>query len=79
MLDEVKFKKVVIETLQISDNQFSWDLALNSVPSWDSMGHMNLIFAIEENFAMSFTSEEIPELKSLDKIRNTMTTKLPSK
>ena len=36
---------------------------------WDSVAHLNLIMAIEAEFGVAFTTAEIPELRSLRKIR----------
>ena len=38
-------------------------------PVWDSVAHLNLIMTIEAEFGISFATAEIPELRSLRKIR----------
>ncbi|MBX3231201.1 MAG: acyl carrier protein [Labilithrix sp.] len=40
-----------------------------TTPLWDSVAHLNLIMAIEAEFGVAFPTAEIPELKSLKKIR----------
>ncbi len=35
--------------------------------SWDSLRHMQIVFAIEEKFDLQFTEEEIFRLDSIDK------------
>lgn len=35
---------------------------------WESLKHIELIMAIEEQFGITFNPEEIPELDSFDKI-----------
>jgi acyl carrier protein len=37
-------------------------------PAWDSLKHMQIIFAIEERFGVRFTEEEIPQLDSFAKL-----------
>jgi acyl carrier protein len=37
-----------------------------STPGWDSMGHIRLIFAIETEFNIKFTTEEIVSFKTFD-------------
>jgi len=37
-------------------------------PNWDSLRHMNLVLALEEEFSVSFTDEEITDMLSLDLI-----------
>lgn len=34
-------------------------------PSWDSLKHMQIVFAVEERFGVQFTEQEIPRLDSL--------------
>ena len=36
--------------------------------SWDSLKHMQIVFAVEERFGVRFTEEEIPQLDSLQKL-----------
>jgi acyl carrier protein len=35
---------------------------------WDSLQHMQIVFALEENFDVQFTEEEIPSLDSFEAI-----------
>jgi acyl carrier protein len=37
----------------------------NDVPEWDSLKHMQLVFAVEEQFGLQFSEEEIPRLDSM--------------
>jgi acyl carrier protein len=37
-------------------------------PGWDSLKHMQIVFAIEERFEVRFSEEEIPQLDSFDKL-----------
>lgn len=37
--------------------------------AWDSVAHLNLIMTIEAEFGVAFPTAEIPELRSLKKIR----------
>lgn len=36
------------------------------VPGWDSFAHINLVIALEEKFAITFTTEEIAGMKCVD-------------
>lgn len=38
-------------------------------PIWDSVAHLNLIMTIEAEYGIAFATAEIPELKTLRKIR----------
>jgi acyl carrier protein len=41
----------------------------DSVPTWDSLAHLNLIMAVEQEFGIQFAAELIPELDSVNRIR----------
>jgi acyl carrier protein len=39
-----------------------------TVPKWDSLHHLTLIVALEDQFNVTYTSHEIPQMNSLDAI-----------
>ena len=41
------------------------DVARVNEPAWDSLKHMQLVFAVEEKFGVQFPEEAIPQLNSL--------------
>jgi acyl carrier protein len=47
---------------------FSTQLAPEDVPNWDSIGHMNLVAALEQEFNLQFEVDEIMEMSSPQKI-----------
>jgi acyl carrier protein len=50
----------VLEVDSISD-----DDTAQTVPSWDSVRHLNLVLALEEHFGLTFEADEIAELISV--------------
>ncbi len=38
------------------------DLRMGAVPGWDSMGHMDLVMALEKEFDLAFTTADIARL-----------------
>ncbi|AMW34635.1 acyl carrier protein [Haematospirillum jordaniae] len=42
-------------------------LAYRAVPTWDSVGHMQLVAAIENTFEVMMETQDIIELSSFDK------------
>jgi acyl carrier protein len=53
-----------IDPSSISDSDSSQTIA-----EWDSLSHLNLIFAIESEFDVRFEAEEIPTLMSVGAVR----------
>ncbi len=41
-----------------------------SVAAWDSLGHLNLILALEAEFNVSFSPEDVINMRSLGLIRD---------
>lgn len=48
--------------------KFSTQLAPEEVPNWDSIGHMNLVATLEQEFDQQFEVDEIMEMSSPQKI-----------
>ncbi len=40
----------------------------DTVESWDSLNHMNLVLALEEEFGVQFSDDQIMQLLSVDAI-----------
>ncbi len=62
-----KYKKIFQESLNINDKDFSENLNYNDIPEWDSIGHMTLIAALEENYNISIETDDIVDFSSFNK------------
>jgi acyl carrier protein len=56
-------------------NRFSPNLAPEDVPNWDSIGHMNLVMHLEQEFQQRFEVDEIMEMSSPAKIMEILSAK----
>ncbi len=45
---------------------------LGSIPGWDSLGHLNLMVAIESAFRIRWTTRELAELQTIGEIRRAL-------
>ena len=59
---ENKIKNVISSVFDVNINEISDDTNPDSLDNWDSMGHMNLIVALEEEFNILFDEDEITEM-----------------
>ena len=59
---ENKIKNVISSVFDVNINEISDDTNPDSLDNWDSMGHMNLIVALEEEFNILFDEDEIIEM-----------------
>ena len=61
-----KYLKTFTEALEISEDQAK-GLKYNSIPSWDSVGHMSLVSAIEDAFDIMMDTDDIIDFSSFEK------------
>lgn len=61
-------RSIVAEVLGIPSNAIDANTSMQTEPKWDSLRHMNLIFALEDHFGFRFGDEEIPTLTSISAI-----------
>lgn len=61
---ENKLKELIASVFEIDAKKINADFAAKNVEQWDSMNHMNLIVAIEEEFDMEIDEDEILDLMS---------------
>ena len=60
------YKNCFTSSLPISDDDLE-NLEYNSVPEWDSIGHMSLISELEEKFKISIETDDIVDFSSFKK------------
>ena len=66
---EQKMKEVLESVFGPDGLKLTDDDGPGTNPLWDSVAHLNLIMTIEAEFGVAFATAEIPELRSLRKIR----------
>ena len=69
-------KNVFCDTFQINKNDFNTDLSMGDTINWDSLGHLTIITAVEEEFEVFFNDDEIIKLKSYTDFVNILKVKL---
>jgi acyl carrier protein len=56
------------KAFKVERDEFSPDLVPEDVLLWDSLGHMNLVMELEEQFGVQFEVDEITEMSTAGKI-----------
>jgi len=56
-----------MESFSISESVLGDDLIYNSIPEWDSVGHMSLISELEEVFDIMMEMDDIIDFSSYKK------------
>ncbi len=67
MSNSEKYKKIFINSLSIGENKFNEDIKYNEIDEWDSIGHMTLMSALEEDFKITLETDDIVDFSSFKK------------
>ena len=67
MNNKQKYDQAFVESFSISESVLSDDLIYNSIPEWDSVGHMSLISELEEVFDIMMEMDDIIDFSSYKK------------
>lgn len=61
--------EVFAESLMIDEAMVVDDLAYQSIKEWDSVAHMVLVTALEDNFGIMLDTDDIIGMSSVAKVR----------
>ena len=59
---EDKLKNVLADVFKINMQTIDDMTSVDTVEKWDSLSHLNLVLALEEEFNISFTEEQTVEI-----------------
>jgi len=69
-------KNVMSAVFEIPIDEIDDDSSPDNVGSWDSLKHMNLVVALEEEFDIELIDDEIVEMMNLSQIKSIVMEKL---
>jgi acyl carrier protein len=65
----LRLKNLLEKVLKVNLNLKNWqELSFGDVDEWDSLGNFALLLAIESEFSVEFSTEELMEIKSVKQI-----------
>jgi len=67
MTNRQRYDKVFMEALNLQQTDLNEHLTYNSVPLWDSVGHMAMMAALESEFDIMMETEDIIDFSSYNK------------
>ena len=67
MSNSEKYNQCFTESLSVDKKILNDDLEYNSIPEWDSIGHMTLMASLEESFKISLDTNDIVDFSSYKK------------
>ena len=62
-----KYKQCFIDSFTLNESALKDNIEYNSIPEWDSIGHMAMIAELEEVFGISMDIDDIIEFSSYNK------------
>ncbi len=68
MADTDRIRAVIAAALKLSPERVPADAAMEALPQWDSVGHVNVIMAIEQEFDLYLEVEDFARLTSVPAI-----------
>jgi acyl carrier protein len=64
MVDATRVKTIMASVLEVDPSTITDNASMDTVPSWDSLRHMNLVLALEEGFGVSFPDDDAANVTS---------------
>lgn len=72
----MKIEDIIREELFIKEEtELTDETGPDDIDSWDSLGHVNIISAIEDEFDIEITPEEIGEIRNIGDIKKILAQK----
>jgi acyl carrier protein len=69
MLNEAALKQVIATMLNVDQSAIDQDASMDTILTWDSLRHMNLVLALEEEFKVSIPDEDAGNITSYKLIK----------
>ncbi len=74
ILDQVR--AIASDIFSIPADQIDSSSSPDSIESWDSIQHLNLVLAVEEKFNLQLAPEEIEQMRNVGAIADLISSKL---
>lgn len=65
---EEKIKRLMCEIFRLKEEEITDSLTMRDIETWDSLKHMELVVAIEEEFGIELNADEIVAMQSVKDI-----------
>jgi acyl carrier protein len=71
-----RVQRAVADVFEVNIESVHPESSPDTIASWDSLRHLNLVLTLEQEFGVQFTPEEIEELLSVELIEALLEEKL---
>jgi acyl carrier protein len=73
---EAQIKSLVSNLFDVDVESLSLESSPDDIEKWDSLGHMNLVAAVEEEFEIELSDEDIDDMANIALLINIIEEKL---
>jgi acyl carrier protein len=71
-------RAIAADIFEIPVDRILAESSPDTIETWDSIHHLNLVLALEQEFAVQFSPEEIEQLLSIELIVALLAEKIPA-
>jgi len=64
MLNEEVLRQLMATVLDVPSESIDADSSMDTIPNWDSLRHMNLVLALEDEYEVSIPDEDAANITS---------------
>lgn len=75
-VSQEKIRQIAADVLELPVAKVNAQSSTENVDSWDSVHHLNLVLALEQEFGLQFEPEEIDQMTSIERIMTVLSAKL---
>lgn len=65
---EEKVKEIIARELGVSIDEIQDDLAIGDLPEWDSLHHVAIIAALQKEFGITFSPDDLMDVEDVSDI-----------
>ena len=74
---EDRLRQVMSQIFKVPLDQINDETKVETIEAWDSLNHINLVLALEQEFKTTFAPEEIISMVSFEEIQEILKQKTP--
>jgi len=71
-MDNNRLYKTIAEVLGVPSDSINDDSSPETIPTWDSLNHLNIVMALEFEYGISMEVEDVLEMHNVGLIRKTL-------
>ncbi len=72
MSSEQKLKNLLSNVFNVSADSINENSSVDTIENWDSLNHLKLVLALEQEFDISFSEEQTVEILNFPLIKMTL-------